>query len=110
MEQTCESFDLYFGRYIGDSVGNVSVLKLEKEPCHIVRTNYNIPYTVSHGKTDVFSDSVVCNALRVTMLNVFKSCRLGNSTEVSAENAVTHILPQPMAESKRYTLDKTLLA
>ncbi|GMN28702.1 hypothetical protein TIFTF001_002146 [Ficus carica] len=87
--------------YIGDSVGNVSVVKLEKEPCHIVRTNYNIPYTVSHGKTDGFSDSVVCNALRVTMLNVFKSCRLGNSTEVSAENAVTHILPQPMAESKR---------
>ncbi|XP_024025786.1 uncharacterized protein LOC21390484 isoform X2 [Morus notabilis] len=61
--------------YIGNSLGNVSVLKLEKEPFRIVlvQTNYTIPFSISHG----------------------------NSTEVSAENAVAHILPQPMAESKR---------
>ncbi|PON82737.1 Guanine nucleotide-binding protein, beta subunit [Trema orientale] len=60
--------------YLGDNAGNVSVLKLEKEMSRIVQTSYNIPFSASHG----------------------------NSTEVSGENAaVTNILPQPMAESKR---------
>ncbi|KAL5538587.1 hypothetical protein UlMin_045509 [Ulmus minor] len=59
--------------YVGDSFGNVSVLKFDKESCRIEQTNYTIPFSVSHG----------------------------NATEVSSEIAVTHILPQPMAESKR---------
>ncbi|XP_062102768.1 uncharacterized protein LOC133812938 isoform X2 [Humulus lupulus] len=60
--------------YVGDTAGNVSVLKLEKEVSSIVKTNYSIPFSTSHGK----------------------------STEVSGENAaVVNILPQPMAESKR---------
>ncbi|KAF3440877.1 hypothetical protein FNV43_RR19163 [Rhamnella rubrinervis] len=59
--------------YVGDSMGNVSVLKIEKEPYHIVPTNYTIPFPISHG----------------------------SSTEVSDTNAVMHISPQPMAESKR---------
>ncbi|XP_060675169.1 uncharacterized protein LOC107424288 [Ziziphus jujuba] len=59
--------------YVGDSVGNVSVLKIEKELNHIVPTNYAIPFSTSHG----------------------------DSTEVSDTAAVICILPQPTAESKR---------
>ncbi|CAN6541397.1 unnamed protein product [Malus baccata var. baccata] len=58
--------------YVGDSAGNVTVLKLEQE--HIVQMKYTIPYSVSHGN---------------------------NPTEVAGDTAVMHILPQPTAESKR---------
>ncbi|KAK9284535.1 hypothetical protein L1049_023710 [Liquidambar formosana] len=58
--------------YVGDSVGNISVLKLDEER-HIVQMKYTIPFSASHG----------------------------NSTEAAGDIAVMHILPQPMAESKR---------
>ncbi|CAL0314269.1 unnamed protein product [Lupinus luteus] len=60
--------------YVGVSNGNISVLKLDQEPWHIGQMKYTIPLSASYG----------------------------NSTEVSDNNtAVTHILPQPAAESKR---------
>ncbi|KAJ7944051.1 Transducin/WD40 repeat protein [Quillaja saponaria] len=59
--------------YIGDSAGNISVLKLDQEPCHIVQMKYTIPLSASHG----------------------------NPSEVSDDTAVMHVLPQPTAESKR---------
>ncbi|KAM5546984.1 hypothetical protein ABKV19_001488 [Rosa sericea] len=59
--------------YVGDSVGNVSVLKLEQESCHILQMKYTIPYSASHG----------------------------NSTEVPGDTAVMYIMPQPTAESRR---------
>lgn len=31
-------------------MGNVSVLKIEKEPYHIVPTNHTIPFSISHGE------------------------------------------------------------
>ncbi|CAL9027362.1 unnamed protein product [Prunus brigantina] len=57
--------------YVGDSAGNVRVLKLEQE--HIVQMKYTIPYSASHG----------------------------NPTEETGDTSVVHILPQPAAESKR---------
>uniref|UniRef100_A0A5B7B5H0 Lethal giant larvae (Lgl)-like C-terminal domain-containing protein n=2 Tax=Davidia involucrata TaxID=16924 RepID=A0A5B7B5H0_DAVIN len=59
--------------YVGDSVGNVSVLKLDQETCSIVQMKYNIPLLASHG----------------------------NTTEVAGDTTVVCILPQPTAESKR---------
>ncbi|KAL5099676.1 hypothetical protein RYX36_004003, partial [Vicia faba] len=59
--------------YIGVSSGNVSVLKLDQN-WHVVKMNYSIPLSASFGNsTEVFDDDI----------------------------AVTHILPQPGAESKR---------
>ncbi|ONH97306.1 hypothetical protein PRUPE_7G183000 [Prunus persica] len=57
--------------YVGDSAGNVRVLKLEQE--HIVQMKYTIPYSASHG----------------------------NPTEETGDTSVLHVLPQPAAESKR---------
>ncbi|BBN67637.1 Transducin/WD40 repeat-like superfamily protein [Prunus dulcis] len=57
--------------YVGDSAGNVRVLKLEQE--HIVQMKYTIPYSPSHG----------------------------NPTEETGDTSVIHVLPQPAAESKR---------
>ncbi|KAL7231198.1 hypothetical protein ACSBR2_009461 [Camellia fascicularis] len=59
--------------YVGDYAGNVSVLKLDKESCNIVQMKYCIPLSASHG----------------------------NTAEVAGDTSVTHILPQPTAESKR---------
>ncbi|CAL0313098.1 unnamed protein product [Lupinus luteus] len=58
--------------YIGDSIGNISVLKLDREPWKIVHMKYTIPLSASYG-----------------------------NSEVSDDTAVTHILPQPAAESRR---------
>ncbi|KAI5319887.1 hypothetical protein L3X38_039595 [Prunus dulcis] len=57
--------------YVGDSAGNVRVLKLEQE--HIVQMKYTIPYSASRG----------------------------NPTEETVDTSVLHVLPQPAAESKR---------
>ncbi|XP_021911469.1 uncharacterized protein LOC110825315 isoform X2 [Carica papaya] len=59
--------------YAGDSAGNISVLKLEQDPHHIVRMEYRIPISASQG----------------------------NLSEASTDTAVVHVLPQPTAESKR---------
>ncbi|GAB2282490.1 hypothetical protein Dimus_017033 [Dionaea muscipula] len=58
--------------YVGDSAGNVTVLRLD-EDCHIEMMKYRIPFSASHVSSD----------------------------KVAAGNAIIHILPQPMAESKR---------
>ncbi|KAG4939069.1 hypothetical protein JHK84_045265 [Glycine max] len=59
--------------YIGHSNGNISVLKLDQEPSwHLVQMKYTIPLSASYGNSEVSDDTVV-----------------------------THILPQPAAESKR---------
>ncbi|KAF6154361.1 hypothetical protein GIB67_026817 [Kingdonia uniflora] len=62
-----------FYMYVGDSLGNISVFKLDQETYHLVQMNYNIPLSASHG----------------------------NTTEVADDTAVMCIMPQPMAESKR---------
>ncbi|XVF18147.1 hypothetical protein REPUB_Repub10bG0187200 [Reevesia pubescens] len=59
--------------YVGDSVGNIKVLKIDQEACHVVQMKYTIPFSASHG----------------------------NPTEVLSDRAVISILPQPTAESKR---------
>lgn len=41
---------IFFGRYIGYSDGNISVLKLDEEPFHIVQMKYTIPLSASHGE------------------------------------------------------------
>uniref|UniRef100_A0A1D1YUL6 F-box/WD repeat-containing protein 10 n=1 Tax=Anthurium amnicola TaxID=1678845 RepID=A0A1D1YUL6_9ARAE len=64
--------------YVGHLFGNVSVLKLDKDACHLVHMQYNIPFAVSHGNYS-----------------------LGGTTEVANGIAVMYILPQPMAESRR---------
>lgn len=45
------------GRYIGDSVGNVSVLKLNREGPAIELMKYRIPVSEAHGETLV---SIFC--------------------------------------------------
>ncbi|XVF16029.1 hypothetical protein REPUB_Repub09cG0206400 [Reevesia pubescens] len=59
--------------YVGDSIGNIKVLKIDQEGCHVVQMEYTIPFSASHG----------------------------NPTEVIADRAVISIMPQPTAESKR---------
>ncbi|PIN17225.1 hypothetical protein CDL12_10104 [Handroanthus impetiginosus] len=59
--------------YVGDSCGDVSVLRLHQEPCHIEPMKYRIPFAASHGKT----------------------------SEAGSEISVKYILPQPAAEAKR---------
>ncbi|XP_073219915.1 uncharacterized protein [Cicer arietinum] len=58
--------------YIGHSNGNISVLKLDQNPWHMVQMKYTIPLSASYG-----------------------------NSEVSDDTTVMHILPQPAAESKR---------
>ncbi|CAK9156298.1 unnamed protein product [Ilex paraguariensis] len=62
-----------FYMFVGDSIGNILVLKLDQEPCIIVKMQYRIPLSASHG----------------------------NASKVAGDNSVMHILPQPTAESKR---------
>ncbi|XP_022631545.1 uncharacterized protein LOC106776697 [Vigna radiata var. radiata] len=62
-----------FFMYIGFSNGNIAVLSLDQQPWHVVRMKYSIPLSASYG----------------------------NSTEESDDTVVTHVLPQPTAESQR---------
>ncbi|KAL8134157.1 uncharacterized protein LOC141712819 isoform X4 [Apium graveolens] len=62
--------------YIGDSVGNISVCKVDRESCKLVQMEYRIPFSASHG----------------------------NSTDVADDSAVMYILPQPRAETKRVVI------
>ncbi|CAM8948054.1 unnamed protein product [Rhodiola kirilowii] len=61
-----------FYMYVGDSSGNISVLKLDPEACCLVQMKYSIPFSAS---------------------------RVGHPTEDGS--AVVHILQQPLSESKR---------
>ncbi|KAL7143745.1 hypothetical protein ABFS83_08G213000 [Erythranthe nasuta] len=59
--------------YIGDSGGDVSVLRLHQDQCRIELMKYRIPFSASHGKIN----------------------------EVGIDIAAKVVLPQPTAETKR---------
>ncbi|KAL6559585.1 hypothetical protein OROGR_004702 [Orobanche gracilis] len=59
--------------YAGDASGNVTILKLHEDPCHIEPMKYHIPLSVSYGKTNDAGNGVAAN----------------------------HAMPQPTAENKR---------
>ncbi|KAL3630160.1 hypothetical protein CASFOL_023144 [Castilleja foliolosa] len=59
--------------YVGDSSGDISLLMLHQEQCHIEKMNYHIPLSASHGK----------------------------SNETGSNVAAKFVLPQPTAETKR---------
>ncbi|KAK6150296.1 hypothetical protein DH2020_015228 [Rehmannia glutinosa] len=59
--------------YVGDSNGDVAVLRLHQEQCHIEQMKYHIPLSASHG----------------------------NLNEVGIDTAAKFVLPQPTAETKR---------
>ncbi|XP_047312478.1 uncharacterized protein LOC124915758 isoform X2 [Impatiens glandulifera] len=59
--------------YVGDYVGNVAVLKVDRESFNISKMGYLIPLSASHG----------------------------NTNEVNGACSVMFILPQPKAESKK---------
>ncbi|XAR58060.1 hypothetical protein NMG60_11026417 [Bertholletia excelsa] len=52
-----------FYMYVGDSKGNVSVLKLDQEQCNVVQMKYNIPLSAAHGNIDVDGDASVMHIL-----------------------------------------------
>lgn len=58
--------------YIGDSAGNVSVVKFNQEEPTIERMRYYIPFSATHG-----------------------------TSQVAADTAPVYVLPQPTAENKR---------
>ncbi|GAB4848384.1 hypothetical protein Ancab_003079 [Ancistrocladus abbreviatus] len=62
--------------YVGDSVGDIAVFKLDQESYNIEKMEYRIPFSASQG----------------------------NSDGARSDNRVMHILPQPKAESKRILL------
>ncbi|XP_071735341.1 uncharacterized protein [Rutidosis leptorrhynchoides] len=62
-----------FYMYVGDSSGDVSVLKFDKELSNISQMNYRIPFSASHS----------------------------NTTDDINDVGVMYILPQPSAASKR---------
>ncbi|XP_010432265.1 PREDICTED: uncharacterized protein LOC104716576 isoform X2 [Camelina sativa] len=62
--------------YVGDSSGNVSVLKIEQDSNQVIQMEYTIPYLASNG----------------------------SPVEDSEDTSVVSILPQPTAESKRILL------
>ncbi|KAK6922499.1 Lethal giant larvae (Lgl)-like, C-terminal domain [Dillenia turbinata] len=70
---SCSILQLGFYMYVGDSGGNVSVLKLNQGQLDLVKMSYRIPVSASHG----------------------------NTTEVAGDASIVQILPQPTAESKR---------
>ncbi|KAK6125888.1 hypothetical protein DH2020_040368 [Rehmannia glutinosa] len=59
--------------YVGDSTGDVAVLRLHQEQCHIEQMKYHIPLSASHGKLN----------------------------EVGIDTAAKFVLPQLTAETKR---------
>ncbi|KAL8472511.1 hypothetical protein ACS0TY_029019 [Phlomoides rotata] len=59
--------------YVGDSAGDVSILRLHQDSCYIEEMKYRIPPSAAHGKIN----------------------------EVGSDISAKHILPQPTAEAKR---------
>ncbi|KAK4752842.1 hypothetical protein SAY87_021640 [Trapa incisa] len=59
--------------YVGDSTGNILVLKFDQERGHLTRMKYTIPFAASHG----------------------------NQNRFSSDSFVVQILPQPTAGSNR---------
>ncbi|XP_022145409.1 uncharacterized protein LOC111014861 isoform X2 [Momordica charantia] len=62
--------------YVGDYLGNVSILKLDQSLCNIIQMKYTIPVSASRG----------------------------NPAEVTSDISINHILPQPTTEFKRVLL------
>nr|CAD1844700.1 unnamed protein product [Ananas comosus var. bracteatus] len=62
--------------YVGDHLGNISVLMLDYKQQHLVEMQYRIPFSESYGTT----------------------------AEVGNETAVIYIMPQPMVESRSRVL------
>ncbi|KAL0891568.1 hypothetical protein Bca101_015551 [Brassica carinata] len=62
--------------YVGDSSGNVSVLKIDQDSNQVIQMDYTIPYLASNG----------------------------SPVEASEDTSVVSILPQPTAETKRILL------
>ncbi|KAH0871699.1 hypothetical protein HID58_078721, partial [Brassica napus] len=62
--------------YVGDSSGNVSVLKIDQDSSQVIQMDYTIPYLASNG----------------------------SPVEASDDTSVVSILPQPTAETKRILL------
>lgn len=40
----------HMGRYVGNSAGNILVLKFDGETGHLSQMKYTIPFAVSHGE------------------------------------------------------------
>ncbi|GFP88150.1 syntaxin-binding protein 5 [Phtheirospermum japonicum] len=59
--------------YVGDSSGDIALLMLHQEQCHVEKMNYHIPLSASHGKAN----------------------------EAGSDVAAKFVLPQPTAETKR---------
>ncbi|CAA0836799.1 Transducin/WD40 repeat-like superfamily protein [Striga hermonthica] len=59
--------------YVGDSTGDVTVLRLHQEPCQIEKMNYRIPLSASHG----------------------------SRCSVASDVVAKFVLPQPTSETKR---------
>ncbi|XP_006412090.2 uncharacterized protein LOC18028275 isoform X2 [Eutrema salsugineum] len=62
--------------YVGDSSGNVTVLKIDQDSNQVIQMDYTIPYLASNG----------------------------SPVEASEDTSVVSILPQPTAESQRILL------
>ncbi|KAF8101523.1 hypothetical protein N665_0204s0020 [Sinapis alba] len=62
--------------YVGDSSGNVSVLKIDQDSNQVIQMDYTIPYLASNG----------------------------SPVEASDDTSVVSILPQPTSETKRILL------
>ncbi|XP_038904808.1 uncharacterized protein LOC120091069 isoform X2 [Benincasa hispida] len=62
--------------YVGDYLGNVSILKLDQSVCNIIQMKYIIPVSASRG----------------------------NPAEGTSDSSIGHILPQPTTEFKRVLL------
>lgn len=51
--------DYVINRYVGDPIGNVSVLKFDKEQCNITQMKYIIPFSASHGECECESHFII---------------------------------------------------
>ncbi|KAL3527301.1 hypothetical protein ACH5RR_011957 [Cinchona calisaya] len=91
-------------RYIGDSVGNVSVFKVDQEATNIEQMKYRLPFSTSHGESIIFSlkMQLYLSYLDYYTYILMNDPPIGNSNEVAADVAVIHLLPQPSAASKRH--------
>lgn len=50
----CEHYrwNVYIGSFVGDSGGNITVLKLDQS-CRVVQMEYTIPLSASHGEIHI---------------------------------------------------------
>ncbi|KAL4186448.1 hypothetical protein AMTRI_Chr09g33920 [Amborella trichopoda] len=75
-EEEITSFTVIQGShfmYIGNSLGNISVMKFDRESCQLIHMQYTIPLSASRG----------------------------SMSETSEDTSVAYILPQPLAETRR---------